>query len=438
MQEKNEQLKRKIGVLGLSSNLINIMIGAGIFALPAIVAAGLGAASIFAYLFCGLLIGLVMLCFAEVGSKITTSGGAYTYITSSFGPYFGFLTAVLFILSTSTGDAAIANIMIDIIGSIFPFFKSQTVKILIFFILFGVLGYINVKGVKEGMALVKIITITKLVPLLLLVFFSWGEVSFDNLEIHATPSLTEFGKTSLLLFFAFVGAESGLSISGEVKNPKKNIPKAIFISIVGVLMLYMLLQTVSQGVLGGLLPTLKENPLSEVAKQVFGPIGFTIIVVGAAISIFGTLTSAVLSMPRVLFQASKDNVLPFKSLGKIHNKFSTPYIAVMVYAVMGFLFASFGGFQQLAVISSATILLVYLGVSLAVIKLRRNTGDLNIKTDGFKLPGGYLIPILSTLTILWLLSHLTQNEVFGFGIFILVLTVLYFLKDKFREKIKHK
>lgn len=194
MTETNEHLKREVGVLGLSSNLINIMIGAGIFALPAIVAAGLGAASIIAYLFCGLLIGLVMLCFAEVGSKITTSGGAYTYIESSFGPYFGFLTAVLFIFSSTTSDAAIANALVDVFGSMFPLFKSQYVKVITFLIIFAGLGYVNIRGIKEGMALVKLITITKLIPLLFLVFFSWGYVSFDNLEINAAPSLLEFGK----------------------------------------------------------------------------------------------------------------------------------------------------------------------------------------------------------------------------------------------------
>ena len=434
MAETNEHLKREVGVLGLSSNLINIMIGAGIFALPAIVAAGLGAASVFAYLFCGFLIGLVMLCFAEVGSKITTSGGAYTYIASSFGPYFGFLTVVLFVFSSTTSDAAVANAMVEIVGSMFPFFKHQYVRIIVFLIIFAGLGYVNIRGIKEGMTLVKIITIAKLIPLLLLVFFSWGHVSFENLEINTTPTLLEFGKISLILFFAFQGAESGLSISGEVKNPQRTIPKAIFISIFGVLLLYILIQTVSQGVLGESLATFIENPLSEVANQIFGPIGFMILVVGAAVSMFGTLTSTVLSLPRVLFRASKDNVLPIKPLTKIHTKFFTPYIAIIAYATIGFLFASFGGFKQLAVISSATILLVYLGVSLSIIKLRHTAHEHKTETNEFKIPGGYLVPILSTLTILWLLSNLTQNEVFGFGIFILILTLIYFLKDKFQTK----
>jgi len=268
MEETNEHLKREIGVLGLSANIINIVIGAGIFTLPAIVAAGLGSTSIFAYLFCGLLIALVMLCFAEIGSKINTSGGAYTYIQSSFGPYFGFLTVILFIIAAISADAAVANAVSDIIGTMVPLFKSKAIKIVFFFIIFAGLGYINVKSVKEGIGLVKIITITKLIPLLLLVIFSWGQVSIDNLAINSVPSFLEVGKVSLILFFAFQGAESGLSISGEVKNPKKTIPKAIFISISSVLILYILIQTVSQGVLGDSLSISKDNPLSIVADKV--------------------------------------------------------------------------------------------------------------------------------------------------------------------------
>ncbi|GAO30264.1 amino acid permease [Geofilum rubicundum] len=105
----NEGLKRKIGAWGLSANLVNIVVGAGIFVLPAIVAEGLGPASILAYLLCGVLLFLIMLCFAEAGSKVTSSGGAYAYIEAAFGKYPGFITSVLFLLSCMTADAAVAN-----------------------------------------------------------------------------------------------------------------------------------------------------------------------------------------------------------------------------------------------------------------------------------------------------------------------------------------
>lgn len=431
MENNKENLKRVIGVFGLSTNIINIVVGSGIFVLPAIIAAGLGSSSIFAYLFCGFLIALVMLCFAEVGSKVTDSGGAYTYIKTAFGPYFGFLTAVLFILASFSADAAVANAIVDIIGSIVPEFKLQTIRIVTFLFLFSGFGIINVIGVKSGVKTVKFVTITKLIPLIVLIIFSWGKVSFENLSISASPTFNEIAKMSLILFFAFQGSESGLSISGEVKNPKRNIPRGIFASIFTILILYILIQTISQGVLGDTLATFTENPLGAVANKVFGSIGFKAITIAAAISMLGYLSSSILSMPRILFQASKDKLLPVKPLNKIHSKFGTPYISIISYAAAGFLFASFGGFEQLAIISSATVLLIYLGVSLSVIKIR----TLKIDSENeFRIPGGYLVPILSSLTILYLLSNLAQREFVVILIAIIILTIMYVVKTKMNKK----
>jgi len=138
-----------------------------------------------------------------------------------------------------------------------------------------------------------------------------------------------------------------------------------------------------------------------------------------------------LSMPRILFRASKDNVLPVKILSTVHPKFFTPHISIITYAFMGFLFASFGGFEQLAIISSSSMLLVYLGISLSVIKLRK-TNDLN--NNEFRIPGGYTVPILSILIIIWLLSNLSQNEFMGIGLFIFGLTIIYFFKKSVSRK----
>ncbi|PIQ17653.1 MAG: amino acid permease [Flavobacteriaceae bacterium CG18_big_fil_WC_8_21_14_2_50_34_36] len=424
MEQQKETLKRSIGLWGLSSNIINTIVGAGIFVIPGIVAAGLGSASIFAYLFCGFLVVLVMLCFAEVGSKITHPGGAYAYIEETFGKYAGFLAAVLFLISMISSDAAIANALADLIGAVFPFFQHKLVKTLFFILLFSGLAFINIKGVKEGVRFVMMITIIKIIPLLAIVFIGFKDIEIHNLYWETIPSLKDLGEISLILFFAFQGAESGLSISGEIKNPQKTIPRAIFISIAGVLILYILIQTVAQGVLGNALATFQENPLGELANQIFGPIGLTLITIGAGVSIFGTLSSALLSTPRILFSAAKDKVIPFNILSSVHKKYVTPYIAIIVYAATGFVFASFGGFKQLAIISSAAILIIYLGVAIAVIKLRKTAyGDSKIKT--FKIPGGYTVPMLSVIIIGYFLSNLAKNEMVATAIFIGILSLIY-------------
>ena len=425
-----KELKREIGLFGLSANIVNMVIGAGIFALPAVIAVELGSASIFAYLFCGLLVALVMLCFAEVGSKITDSGGAYAYIKVAFGPYFGFITMILFTLSGIAADAAVANAVAGILGSIHPVFQSAIGKIALFVALFGTLAAFNVVGVKEGIGIVKLFTVAKVFPLFALILFSWGNVNFSFLAIDTTFTFSEIGQASLLLFFAFQGAESALSISGEVKNPQKTIPKAIFLGIAFILIFYMSIQTVTQGVLGSELPNFKENPLSQVAGVVFGPIGFTLITIGAGVSMLGNLSSEVLSMPRVIFQASKDKLIPIEVFSRIHQRFATPYVAVITYAALGFIFAVSGGFRQLAIISNVSILLVYLGVVLSLIFLRRRE---RVKIQGFRVPGGYLVPIAAAIIILWLLSHMAIEEYKVMGFIIAGLSIIYYLQQRFKK-----
>jgi basic amino acid/polyamine antiporter, APA family len=260
----------------------------------------------------------------------------------------------------------------------------------------------------------------------LIAIIGFKDVNLDNLVWESVPSIQQIGATSLILFFAFTGAGSALSVSGEVRNPQKTIPVAILSSIFIVGVIYVLVQTVSQGVLGSNLPAFEENPLGEVASHIFGPVGFTLLTIGAAVSMFGGISSKVLSVPRILFAASIDNVIPIKKLSKVHPKYATPYISIIVYTGLCFLFASFGGFKQLAIISSASSLLISLGISIATIKLRRDKRYAS-KEKTFKIPGGYTVPILSSIVIIWFLSNLAENKIIGLGIFIVILTVLYFL-----------
>lgn len=420
----NEHLKREIGLFGLSANIINIVVGAGIFVLPAMVAGILGNASILAYLFCGFLIMLIMLCFAEIGSKITVSGGAYSYIEVVLGKYPGFLAAILFLLSAVSSDAAVANAIADIAGSLFPFMQNGIIRRLIFLILFAGLGYINIKGVKKGVGFVKMITLAKIIPLVFILLIGIKDISFSNFAMDSTLSLNNIGEASLLLFFAFIGAESALSVSGEVRHPKKSIPKAIFISISVILVIYIFIQLISQAIMGPELPEYTENTLGQVAGKIIGPIGLTLLTIGAGVSMFGNLSSEVLSIPRVLYAASKDRLIPIKILSKVHPKFATPYVAIIVYVSLDFLIASTGGFKQLIVVTSASILLIYLGVVIAVIKLRF-TSEKHNKRDHFRIPGGLIVPVLTVLVIAWFLSNLKQNELYGIAIFLVILSLIY-------------
>jgi amino acid transporter len=426
MEKSQGELKREIGLYGFSANIVNTIIGAGIFVIPAIVAAGLGSASIFAYVFCSILLMLMMLNVAEVGSRITETGGVYIYIERTFGKYPGFLTAVLMLLATVAADAAVANAVIGIVFKLFPQLQSGVLRISFFVVLFAGLGYINIRGLKKGVGVVMGITLLKIVPLLLIIFLGFGDIDWMNLYWEKVPSFEKIGEASLVLFFAYTGAGSALSINGEVIDPQKTIPRAILLSVIVISVIYILVQTVAQGVLGDALPQYVENPLGEVASYIFGPLGFTLITIGAGVSMFGSISSKILSVPRILYAASRDRVLPFKALAAIHPKFATPYISIIVYVSLGFILASIGGLKHLLVLSSSASLLISMGLCIATIKLRKDP-RYNSDKNAFKIPGGYTVPILASMAILWFLTNMSQKELKSILAFIVILSLIYLL-----------
>lgn len=433
MQKTTEPgLRRVIGPVSLALNAINLTIGAGIFVLPAIVAGKLGPAAFIAYLLCGLLVVLIMLCYAEVGSRITTTGGSYAYVEKAFGPLAGFLiNAVFWFGFCSLADAAVINALADMLAIWFPVFSETYARVLFFALTFSLLAFINVKGVKEGSTFAATATVLKLAPLILLVVIGMFSVSSANLVVNAWPGIKDIGDASLILFFAFMGTETSLCVSGEIKDPQRNIPRGIFMGVMGVLIMYLLLQFVAQGVMGGELIRHKDAPLVALASSLTGSTGSTIILLTSVVSMFGLLSGDMLASPRLLFAAAKDKLLP-GFLGMVHPRFATPYWAIIVYAACGFLFASSGGFKQLAVLASSSVLLVYLSVVLATIRLRYKND--RVQDGSFKIPGGILIPIFAVVTIGWFLSHISMDEVKAFAIFFAALTVFYFINKTVRAK----
>lgn len=421
---RDEGLKREIGLWGLVANSVNIIIGAGIFILPVIVAERLGTGSIAAYLICGMLMIMIMLCFAEIGSKITITGGAYTYIEMTFGKFAGFLTANIFIFGAAiTANAAVANGLADTLSYFFPSFKIQWIRILFFAITFGGLAYFNIKGTRKAVMIVKFNTIAKLVPLLMIVIFGWFFFSVHDISITAGNSLNDIGEISLVLLFAFVGAETALNVSGEIKNPEKTIPRGILISILVVVVIYILIQLVVQAILGDSITSYRDAPLAQTAKVMFGATGALIVIIGATFSMFGNISGMVLNMPRILYAAARDRVLPSEYLARIHPVFKTPHNSIIIYAVLGFIFASAGEFRQLAMLSSASYMIIYLGVVLSVMRFRfLKRGEPGV-TGIFM---GYVIPAISGAVIIWVLSKLPGNEIIGMLIFLLIISVVYF------------
>ncbi|MGB5030920.1 MAG: APC family permease, partial [Saprospiraceae bacterium] len=374
----------------------------------------------------------ILLCYAEIGSRITTSGGSYAYVEAAFGTFPGYIINWLYFFGWSVlGSAALMNIIADSMATMFPIFYNSLARAFFFFIIIGFIVLVNIRGVKQGVNFIKWITIIKLFPLFAIILFGFSKVEASNLYWNELPSLKTFSNTALLLFFAFAGFETSLSVSGEIKNPTRTVPLGILFGGSIVFIIYVLIQTVAQGVIGLQMEAFKAAPLAAVAEQLIGPIGGTILLITAIISTFGNVSADVLSTPRLLFAGANDGIFP-KFLTKIHAKFFTPHIAVITYASLIFLFSITGGFKQLASLASGAILIVYLSVILATIKLRSNP-QLTLEKS-FRVPGGLFIPIIGIVSILWLLTSLSQIEVISIIILILV-TCLFYIAIKKVQKL---
>ena len=267
--------------------------------------------------------------------------------------------------------------------------------------------------------------------MIVLVIAGASFVETENLRWVTAPTITNIGTASLLLFFAFLGLEGPLSNGGEIKNPKRTVPLGIFLGVSCVLVLYIAIQLVTQGVLGANITAHKDAPLAAVAGIAFGKWGTILIISAAALSMLGALGGEILSIPRILFAGARDGLMP-KPLAKVHPRFFTPHIAIVFYAALGFLFAISGGFKQLATIASAAVLIIYLGVVLASIKLRKKETATTEKT--FRVPGGVIVPLMATGGIVWLLSNLTRPELTGIAIFILVFSLIYLVTKLVKKK----
>ena len=422
-------LVRAIGTWSLAAGVINITVGGGIFRLPADVARTLGAAAPIAYVVCAIAMGLIVLCFAEAGSRVAMTGGPYAYVELAFGPYVGFLAGVLTWLLGTTAVAAVSTVFAINAAKLFPVFEDTTMRGLLLVASFAVVATINILGVKQGSRLNSIGTIAKLAPLLLLVLVGVLFVQRSNLAVTTSPAIGDITRASIVLIFAFSGVESALVPSGEVKDPARTVPRAIFVAMLAITLLYIAIQLVAQGVLGAALSQ-SSTPLADAAGVVFGSWGKILLLAAVVVSTFGYLSGMTLAIPRALFAFGRDGYLP-NVFAAVHPKYRTPYVSIAIQSALACTLAITSAFEKLAIIANVAALLVYFACSLAAWQLRRR--DVRAGGIPFRVPGGAAVPLLSCAVILGLLSSITLPEWRVLALIIAVASVLFAVTRRRRE-----
>jgi len=396
----DEGLVRALGVPGLTANIVNTTIGAGIFVLPASVAVLMGAAAPLAFLVCALVMGLVVTSFALAGSRVSVSGGLYGYVETAFGRSVGFLAGGLLFVNACLGVSSVGTAFAGFVARVFPVVGTKPGKMALLAAVFAILAIVNIRGVKSGARVVGTVTIAKLIPLLIFVVVGLFYIKRDFVLWSGWPSVKALGESVVLLVFAFSGVEVALSPSGEVKNPARTVPWSLFGALLLTTVFYLAIQLVTQGVLGADIANFKSAPLAEAAARFLGSWGGWLILIGAIVSSFGFITSDMLGSPRTIYALSRAGIVP-EIFSRVHRQFRTPYVAIITYAVITFLLALSSTFEHLVILSSIPLVLLYLLSCIAAFILMIR--DVKSIGEPLKFPAALAVPLVASVSLLWVL-----------------------------------
>jgi amino acid transporter len=363
---RDEGLSRGIGTYALATATINAVIGAGIFSLPAGMARAAGPDALIAYLVCALAMAAVVLCFAEAGSRVPTSGGPSGTVEAAFGPLAGFVSGVLLWLGCVLASGGIAAGLADALARFFPLLGDPLARIALIVAVIGGLALANLSGVRTASRLLAAGTTIKLLPLLVFVGIGLFFVDPAKLTAGATPDAGGVGRAVLLSLFAFQGMETSLGASGEVRDPARTLPRALIAAMAFVTIAYVAIQFVAQGLLGAGLET-STAPLSDAMATIDPRLGL-LLLVGTALSMALWLGSDLLGAPRQLFAFARDGFLP-KQLGLLSAR-QVPTNAILTHAAIGILLAVTGTFEELVVLAALASCALYIGGCLAAWRLR--------------------------------------------------------------------
>lgn len=413
MTQSPPGLVRTIGRWSLTALMVNSIVGVSIFKLPADLARNLGGWSPLSCVAAGAGILVIAGCIAEVSSRYEETGGLYLYARDALGRFAGLLVAWMTWLTRIAAPAAAANLIWTYAAKFFPGLESISGKFLVLVVLMGHLALLNCFGVKMGKNLSNVFTAIKVGFLLAFVIAgAWALVARPDLRVPVTlpgiPAKAWF-ETLLLLVYAYGGFEGALFVGGESRNPRRDTPIALLCALAAVCAIYTAVQYVTVATLPG--AGASARPLADAAQRFLGPAGETAIALAALLSGYGYLSANVLHAPRLTFALAEQGDFP-AFLAKVHPKYRTPYLSILLYAGLTFVFAMIGDFKWNALLSAVLRLAVYAAMAMAVPILRN-------RRDGkaqFLLPVPYLFAGLGILYSIVLATQMGRSEFAVMGI----------------------
>jgi amino acid transporter len=423
MSSDNDSVKlvRAVGFGGLVAMCINSVVGSGVFLLPSESYKLLGPFSLWAPLLFAIPVFILVLCFAEAASHFSEPGGAYLYARTAFGDFVGFETGWMNWIARLTSLASLSNGFVLSLAFLWPELGKGTPRIAIILGTLLILGTIHFVGVRYGAASIYVFTFGKLVPLI--GFIVVALFAFKSNPIPASftlpPSGTNWSDAALFMLFAYAGFENMGVPAGEYRNPRRDLPRALLAGTLAIAAIYVLAQLGAMATIPDL--SKSATPIADAAAALVGPIGALIVTLGALLSMAGTNSGTVLEGSRMLYALSLDRRMG--PISYVHPKFRTPSVAIVIHVGLAAALAVGGSFAKLALLSAVARLTTYLFTCAAVPRLRK-------LSEGFRIPGGILVPALGVLASLLICVSLTRDKLIAGGVALLAGGLVYLVSRR--------
>jgi amino acid transporter len=406
--------RRDVGIWGAVLLALNGMIGAAIFGLPGILDARIGSFAPWLLLLAGIGIMPVVLCYADLAGRFDSSGGPQIYAGTAFGKFIGFEAGWMLYAARAASLAANAHVLAAYAGALWPPLNGPLTII----VTVSAITLVNVVGIRRAVDTLGGMTMLKLAPLILI-----GTLGLLLVPIP-TPNLPDFSAVeavALTALYAFVGFEAATIPAGETRDPKRNIPRALLLTVTGVTLLYVVVQLAySASGIGE-----SEAPLAELAGKSLGPAGVILLGITAIASVLANQLSAITSISRITSSFADQGMLP-RWFGDISPRFATPANSIVVVGGIGLALALSGKFETLAVVSTVARLFSYLACIAAVPRLDFLAGRI-------RWARGVLLPFVAGTLVLWAASHSNFKEWRAFVAFFAVGALLYLLAGRGRK-----
>lgn len=399
-------LVRAIGRWSLAALMFNTIIGASVFGLPSLLAARLGAWSVPGYLIAGVGVGVIAACMAEVGSQFRETGGPYLYARAAFGPFVAIQIGWMMWLSRIAATSAVADLFISYSTQFFPGIEAPLPRAILLLSLISFLAIVNYLGVSGATTVSNFFSAAKL-GLLAFLIAGCGLALVLHPALRSIPpaisaSVGDWFDSIVLMVYAYGGFEAVFLVTGESRDPRRDLPFAIAVSIAAAALVFVALQYVVIHILPN--AAVSGKPAADAAQRFLGQVGGWFVAAGALVSMYGYLSASLLHSPRLTFAMGEQGDFP-RWFAAIHPRFQTPYVSILLFAALAMAFSIAGNFRWNAVLTTLSKILVYGGVAAALPALRRKQPQ----ADAFRLPAGNFFAVLALLFMAVLATRIQRS-----------------------------